>query len=101
MKRINVLVTGAIWQSQAALSALRFCHCALQQGHTITQVFFFSAAAGQANALQIPLDDEWDFVHQWRRFATLAGCGASTLWLMATLYTQVCCREDVSAAKVL
>lgn len=67
--KINVLVTGALYDSAAAFSALRFCRAALEAGHQISQVFFYQQAIYQANQLAAPLADEFDATTQWQELS--------------------------------
>lgn len=67
--KINILVTGAAYDSAAGFSAWRFCRAALDSGHQISQVFFYQQAVNQANALAVPLADEFDVTQQWQSLA--------------------------------
>jgi len=51
----NILVTGGVYSTQSAYSALQFCKAAHAAGHTISQVFFYRDAVTQASRLSIPL----------------------------------------------
>ncbi len=66
---VNILVTGALYSSQSAYSALRFCQAAVAAGHSISQVFFYQDGVTQANLYSLPLDDEFDAVNSWVRFS--------------------------------
>ena len=66
--KFNILVTGNVYSSQCAYSALQFCHAAIEQGHAITQVFFYQDAVSQASVLSVPIDDEFNAIDQWRNF---------------------------------
>ena len=66
---LNILVTGSVYSSQSAYSALKFCHAAITQGHRITQVFFYRDAVSQASRLTVPLDDEFNCIDEWVAFA--------------------------------
>ncbi|MFT6406947.1 MAG: tRNA 2-thiouridine synthesizing protein D [Arenicella sp.] len=67
--KINLLVSGTLYASQSAYSALRFCQAANAAGHTISQVFFYQDGVTQANRLSMPLDDEFNALDQWVKFA--------------------------------
>jgi tRNA 2-thiouridine synthesizing protein D len=67
--KINLLVSGALYSSQSAFSALRFCQSAVDNGHTISQVFFYQDGVTQASRLSMPLDDEFSALGQWIQFA--------------------------------
>jgi len=66
---LNILVTGSVYSSQSAYSALKFCHAAIAQGHHIAQVFFYRDAVSQASRLIVPLDDEFNCIDEWATFA--------------------------------
>lgn len=71
--KINVLVTGAVYASQSGYSALKFCQAAVNAGHTISQVFFYRDGVSQASSLSAPLDDEFNPLEHWCRFAESHG----------------------------
>jgi len=66
--KFNVLVTGGVYSSQSAYSALQFCKASVAAGHTISHVFFYRDAVTQASSLSVPLDDEFNAVDQWQSF---------------------------------
>lgn len=66
--KFNVLVTGNVYSSQSAYSALQFCKAAYACGHTVSQVFFYRDAVSQASRLTVPLDDEFNALEQWQNF---------------------------------
>lgn len=61
----NLIITGGIYSTQAAYSAIQFCRAAIKSGHSITQVFFYQDGVTQGNRLSVPLADEFDCVSQW------------------------------------
>lgn len=67
--QINLLITGGLYNSQAAYSAYRFAQAALGSGHSISQVFFYQDAATHGTALSVPLSDEFDAVNTWADFS--------------------------------
>jgi tRNA 2-thiouridine synthesizing protein D len=71
--QFNMLVTGGLYSTQSGYSALRFCESAIAAGHEISQVFFYQDAVSQASALSVALDDEFDPVECWVKFAELSG----------------------------
>lgn len=66
---LNILVLGALYNSQSAYSAWRFASAAVKAGHEVSQVFFYQDAVTQANRLSHPLSDEFDSVSSWQQFA--------------------------------
>jgi tRNA 2-thiouridine synthesizing protein D len=66
---INILVTGHLYSSQSAYSALRFCESAVHAGHIISQVFFYQNGVTQTSRLSLPLEDEFDARQRWANFA--------------------------------
>ena len=70
---LNILVLGALYNSQSAYSAWRFATAAVQAGHEVKQVFFYQDAVAQANQLSNPLSDEFDAVSAWQQFSQSNG----------------------------
>jgi len=66
---INLIVNGAAYGSQGGYSAYRFAETALQQGHSISQVFFYRDGVTQANSLAALIADEFDSVAAWAELA--------------------------------
>ena len=67
--RFNILISGALYSSQSAYSALQFSRAAIEAGHSISQVFFYQDGASNANQLSAPIADEFDAVSEWADFA--------------------------------
>ena len=65
----NILVLGALYNSQSGYSAWRFVNAAVDAGQQVSQVFFYQDAVAQANRLSNPLSDEFDPVSSWQAFA--------------------------------
>lgn len=51
------------------LLALRTCEEILQQGHDLTQVFFYESAVYAASPLQVPDQDELALLQRWQAMA--------------------------------
>jgi len=68
--QMNLLISGGLYNAQAAYSAYRFAQSALLDGHTISQVFFYQDAVIHATNLSVPLSDEFDAVNAWADFAS-------------------------------
>lgn len=67
--QINILISGGLYSSQSAYSALQFSRAAVADGHAISQVFFYQDGVSNANQLSTPLADEFDAVNEWVEFA--------------------------------
>ena len=67
--KINILVTGGLYDSQSGFSAIQFCKSAIIAGHRIEQVFFYQAAVIQATHLAEPLADEFNAPEAWANLA--------------------------------
>ncbi len=70
--------------AQAPLSALKFAQAVLNQGHTLSRVFFYEDGVYTANNLSTPPQDEPDVTRAWSEFAAahnidLVICVASAL----------------------
>ncbi len=63
--KINILVTGGLYDSQSGYSALQFCKAAISVGHNIEQVFFYQTAVSQGSKLSEPLADEFNANDSW------------------------------------
>lgn len=55
--------------SQASYSALQFCQAALDAGHSIGRVFFYSDGVYNANELLSPPSDEVNTQQRWQQLA--------------------------------
>lgn len=67
--RFNLLISGGLYSSQAAYSALNFAKAALKSGHQISQVFFYQDGVSLASRIAIPLADEFDAPVAWADLA--------------------------------
>ncbi|MCL4162681.1 UNVERIFIED_CONTAM: hypothetical protein GTU68_062212, partial [Idotea baltica] len=65
--KFNLYITGGVYSSQSSYSALQFCRATIEQGHTITQVFFYQDGVSQGNGFTVPMSDEFDAVTEWQR----------------------------------
>lgn len=63
--KINLLINGGLYDSQAGYSAVQFCDAAVTSGHRITQVFFYQQGVTQGSALAEPLSDEFHASSSW------------------------------------
>jgi len=70
---LNIIVTGGLYATQSAYSALQFCRASIGAGHTISQVFFYQDGVTQATALSVPSGDEFDAVAAWAELADTEG----------------------------
>ena len=67
--KLNILINGALYSSQASYSALQFCNAEIKGHHQISQVFFQQDAAAHGNTLTAVMSDEPDVVGKWARFS--------------------------------
>lgn len=65
--KFALLITASPNQ-QGAWSALQFARAVIAQGHTLTQIFFFSDGAAIGNHLHVFPQDELDITEAWREF---------------------------------
>lgn len=70
--------------TQAPISALNFARAVLEQGHSLSRVFFYEDGVYTANRFSSPPQDEPDITQQWSEFASehqidLVICVASAL----------------------
>ena len=67
MSRFSILIQGAPYTSQAALSALHFCRALLAQGHAIERLFFYQDGVHNASSLIVPPQDEFHIPQAWQQ----------------------------------
>jgi tRNA 2-thiouridine synthesizing protein D len=63
--KISVMVTGAPYSSQASQSAYYFCRSAHNEGHHLSQVFFYQDGVHNGSRLSIPPQDEANIIDDW------------------------------------
>lgn len=76
MSRFAILIQGAPYTSQAALSALHFCRALLDQGHTIERLFFYQDGVHNASLLIVPPQDEFHIPQAWQALIEQHGIDA-------------------------
>jgi tRNA 2-thiouridine synthesizing protein D len=67
MSTFSIIVQGAPYSSQAALSALNFSKAALESGHDIYRLFFYQDGVHNASALIVPPQDEIHLPKAWQK----------------------------------
>ena len=67
MSSFAVVVQGAPYDSQAALTAYHFCRAVLQHGHSIYRLFFYQQGVHNASLLCTPPQDELNLPHAWQQ----------------------------------
>jgi len=67
MLNYALLVHGAPYTHQAALSALRFADTVVTGGHRLATVFFYHDGVHNASALMSPPQDEVHLAEGWKR----------------------------------
>ena len=76
MSTFAVVVRGAPYSSQAALSALHFCTAVLESGHSIQRLFFYEDGVLNASAAIIPPQDELHLPRAWQQLVQQHGIDA-------------------------
>lgn len=71
--RFALLVTGPCYGSQAAADAYRFAKAVIEQGHMLSQVFFYQEGVHNANHLVAPASDETNLQQAWVTLARAQG----------------------------
>lgn len=82
--KFALLVTGPCYGTQSAMDAYRFACAVLEQGHAISQIFFYQEGVHNANLMVQPAADETDLQQAWVELAeahtlTLDVCVAAAL----------------------
>lgn len=70
---IALLILSAPYQAEGSRTALNFAHAAVEAGHQIQHVFFFSEGASNGAANEIPPSDEVALSEAWSAFAGAHG----------------------------
>ena len=65
--RFAIMVTGPAYGTQQASSALQFAQALIEEGHTLSSVFFYREGVYNANQLTSPASDEFDLVRAWQQ----------------------------------
>ncbi|MEX0904003.1 MAG: sulfurtransferase complex subunit TusD [Pseudohongiellaceae bacterium] len=64
--KFTLVIHAAPYSREASLSALAFTRSALDQGHEITRLFFYSDGVHNTGALAVPPQDEIHVQARWR-----------------------------------
>ena len=67
MSSFTLVIHGAPYSSQAALSALHFCKAVLESGHAVHRLFFYQDGVHNASQLVVPPQDEFDLPKAWQQ----------------------------------
>lgn len=67
MSSFAVVVQGAPYDSQAALTAYHFSRAVLQSGHSIYRLFFYQDGVHNASSLCTPPQDELNLPRAWQQ----------------------------------
>ena len=71
--RFAIMVTGPAYGTQQASSALQFARAVIEEGHTLSSVFFYREGVYNANQLTSPASDEVDLVRAWQQLNSQHG----------------------------
>ncbi|RXJ73424.1 sulfurtransferase complex subunit TusD [Veronia nyctiphanis] len=61
-----LVVSGPVYGSQASRSAYLFAKALIEQGHSLSKVFFYQDGVSNASSLTVPANDEFDLVAAWQ-----------------------------------
>jgi tRNA 2-thiouridine synthesizing protein D len=105
MSTFTVVIHGAPYTSQAALSALHFCNAVIACGQQIHRLFFYQDGVYNASALIVPPQDELHLPQAWQQLIAAHDidaivCVASAL-KRGVLSEQEASRYDKAAANLL
>lgn len=67
MSTFALIVQGAPYGSQAALTAYRYACAVLDGGHRIHRLFFYQDGVHNASSLCVPPQDEFDLPRAWQQ----------------------------------
>lgn len=64
-----LVIEGPAYGTQSARAAYQFALALLEEGHTLTRVFFYQDGVYNGSALTAPASDEFDVVSAWQQLA--------------------------------
>jgi len=76
MSSFTLVIHGAPYTSQAAVSALHFCRAALDGGHEVRRLFFYQDGVHNASSLIVPPQDELHIPRAWQELVQAHGIDA-------------------------
>jgi len=62
-----LVIQGAPYSSQSALTAYRYCEAVLKAGHNIHRLFFYQDGVHNASGFCVPPQDEFHLPRAWQR----------------------------------
>lgn len=66
----TLLVNGSVYGTQSARSAYLFAVALIEQGHTLSSVFFYQDGVLNGSSVTVPANDEFDLVAAWQNIST-------------------------------
>ncbi|KLV07526.1 sulfur transfer complex subunit TusD [Photobacterium aquae] len=73
-----LLVQGPAYGTQSARTAYQFALALIEEGHTLSRVFFYQDGVHNGSALTAPASDEFDLVAGWQALAAEYGVELQT-----------------------
>lgn len=67
MSSFALVIQGAPYTSQSALTAYRYCQAVLEAGHRIHRLFFYQDGVHNASAFCVPPQDEFHLPRAWQQ----------------------------------
>ena len=64
-----LVIEGPAYGTQSARAAYQFALALLEEGHTLSRVFFYQDGVYNGSALTAPASDEFDVVSAWQQLA--------------------------------
>lgn len=65
--KFSLVIYAAPYSAEAAGSAYRFAKAALDEGHEIYRLFFYSDGVHNTNSLSVSAQDEFDLPEHWHK----------------------------------
>lgn len=80
----TLVVNGGVYGTQSARNAYGFASALIEQGHTLSSIFFYQDGVTNASRLVVPANDETDLTAAWQALALehgirLEACVAASL----------------------
>ncbi|MBU2976828.1 sulfurtransferase complex subunit TusD [Alteromonas sp. C1M14] len=73
MSAYSILVTSSPYDQAGSASAVRFCQHLLEEGHTLSQVFFYQQGIYNAFSTMAPPNDERNRFEEWKALHDACG----------------------------
>ncbi|MDO4626256.1 MAG: sulfurtransferase complex subunit TusD [Pasteurellaceae bacterium] len=106
--RYVLAIKQPIFGHQGAFLAYQFAQALVEQGHQLSQVFFFQQAVSHGNELVYPSQDEFNLQHAWQQLSKqhniplhLCIAAAQRRGVVDTLSSPIAEKQNLAAGFIL